>query len=108
MIDPKEIFYADVPETLAILTSNQISAQSLVSFQTAVGQVCYTDEAYNGRRVYIHCQLDQALPPPIAQDLFVANSGVLWDVKKLNTSHSPFSQRACDVGDLGSAGCTGF
>lgn len=89
MIDPKQVFYADVPDPLATVASNQIYAQSLVSFNTESGPVYYGDEGYNDRRVYIHTQLDQALPP-FAQDLFVADSGVSWDVKKLHSSHSPF------------------
>ena len=89
MIDPKNVFYADVPDPLATVASNQVYGQSLVSFNTASGPVYYTDKAYDGRRVYFHTELDQALPP-FAQELFVANNGVPWDVKKLRTSHSPF------------------
>ncbi len=36
--------------------------------------VYYADAAYDGHRVYIHTQQDQALPP-FAQDLFVELSG---------------------------------
>lgn len=89
MIDPKKTFYADVPEPLATTASNQIYGQSIVSFNSASGPVYYADKAYDGHRVYIHTEQDQALPP-FAQDLFVANSGTQWDVRKLNTSHSPF------------------
>ncbi|MCJ1261076.1 hypothetical protein MMC22_000940 [Lobaria immixta] len=89
VIDPKKVFYADVPDPLATVASNQVYNQSLVSFNTPSGPVYYTDKAYNGRRVYIHTELDQALPP-FAQDQYVADSGVSWDVKKLKSSHSPF------------------
>lgn len=89
MIDPKKTFYADVPEPLATEAANQIYGHSIVSFNSASGPVYYADEAYDGHRVYIHTEQDQALPP-FAQDLFVANSGTQWDVRKLNTSHTPF------------------
>ena len=89
MIDPKQTFYADVPEPLSTEATNQVYGQSIASMNSASGPVYYADEAYNGRRVYIHTEQDQALPP-FAQDLFVANSGAKWDVRKLNTSHSPF------------------
>ena len=87
--DPKITFYADVPEPLASEASNQIYGQSLVSFNSPSSGTHYGDSVYDGRRVYLHTNLDQALPP-FAQDAFVANSGVAWNVQKLDTSHSPF------------------
>ena len=89
MIDPKNTFYADVPEPLATEASNQIYGQSITSFNSASGPVHYADAVYDGRRVYIHTNNDQALPP-FAQDLFVTNSGTTWDIRKLNSGHSPF------------------
>ncbi|KAL8827043.1 MAG: hypothetical protein Q9191_003427 [Dirinaria sp. TL-2023a] len=89
VIDPKNTFYADVPEPLASEASNQIYGQSLVSFNSPSSKTHYGDSFYNNRRVYLHTNLDQALPP-FAQDAFVANSGVAWNVQKLDTSHSPF------------------
>lgn len=89
VIDPKNTFYADVPEPLASEASNQIYGQSLVSFNSPSSKTHYGDSVYNNRRVYLHTNLDQALPP-FAQDAFVANSGVAWNVQKLDTSHSPF------------------
>ena len=88
-MDPKDTFYADVPEPLASEAANQIYGQSLLSFNTACGSVHYQEDAYNKRRVYLHTNQDQALPP-FAQDLFVNGSEVSWDVVKLDTSHSPF------------------
>lgn len=89
MIDPKKTFYADVNEPLASEAASQIYGQSIVSFNSPSGPVYYADPAYNNHRVYIHTEEDQALPP-FAQDLFVSNSKVQWDVRKLNSSHSPF------------------
>ncbi|KAL8867436.1 MAG: hypothetical protein Q9174_005668 [Haloplaca sp. 1 TL-2023] len=89
VIDPKKTFYADVPEPLASQATDRVLPQSLRSFNTASGETFYGIPAYDNRRTYLHCNLDQAMPPT-AQDAFVANSGVVWDVQKLNTSHSPF------------------
>lgn len=89
MVNPKLTFYADVLDPLANEVSNLIRPQSMISFNTASGPVYYTDEGYDDRRVYIRTKLDQALPP-LAQDLFMANSGVNWHEKELNSSHSPF------------------
>ena len=89
VIDPKTTFYADVIEPLASEAANQIYPQSLLSFNSPAGLDNYQDSAYDGRRVYLHTNQDQALPP-FAQDLFVNGSGVTWDLVKLDTSHSPF------------------
>lgn len=53
------------------------------------GPVFYGTDDYKNRRVYIHTTKDQALPP-FAQDMFVKNSGVEWDVRRIETGHSPF------------------
>ncbi len=99
MIDPKKTFYADVPEPLASEAANQIYGQSIVSFNSPSGPVYYADAAYDGHRVYIHTEQDQALPP-FAQDLFVANSGTQWDVRKLDSSHSPFLSEPAALAQL--------
>lgn len=78
-----------MPEPLASEASNQIYGQSLLSFNSPAGPVHYQDTFYNGRRVYLHTNQDQALPP-FAQELFVDGSGIAWKVLKLDTSHSPF------------------
>ena len=58
--------------------------------------VAYTEPAYDGRRVYIRTENDQALPA-FVQDLFIEGSGVKWDVVKLDTSHSPFLSTPADL-----------
>ena len=85
-----------MPEPLATEATSQVYGQSIVSFNSASGPVFYADPAYDGHRIYIHTELDQALPP-FAQDLFVANSGTTWDVKKLQSSHSPFLSEPAEV-----------
>lgn len=99
VIDPKNTFYADVPEPLASEAANQIYGQSLLSFNTPSGPVYYQDAAYNGRRVYLHTNEDQALPP-FAQDLFVNGSGTIWKIVKLNTGHSPFLSIPDQLADI--------
>ncbi|CAF9938584.1 MAG: hypothetical protein HETSPECPRED_001123 [Heterodermia speciosa] len=74
VINPKDTFYADVVEPLAT---------------TATDLTYYGVAAYDNRRVYLHTNQDQALPP-FAQDAFVAGIGVKWNVIKLDTSHSLF------------------
>lgn len=76
-------------EPLASQASNLIRPQSLLSFNTPSGPTYYGIDAYDNRRVYLHTNQDQALPP-FAQDAYVAGSGTEWQVRKLDTSHSPF------------------
>ena len=99
MFDPKKIFYADVSDTLGTEAANQIYPQSLLSFNSPSGPVCYQDPAYNGRRVYMHTKEDQALPP-LAQDMFVKDSGVMWKILKLDTGHSPFLSEPVHVAGI--------
>ncbi|KAL8896117.1 MAG: hypothetical protein Q9207_007871 [Kuettlingeria erythrocarpa] len=99
VIDPKRTFYADVKEPLATQAAKQIYPQSTDSFNSAPGPVYYGIEEYKDRRVYIHTSEDQAIPP-FAQDLFVANSGAEWDVRKLDTSHSPFLSEPAQLASL--------
>ncbi|KAL9003167.1 MAG: hypothetical protein Q9188_003954 [Gyalolechia gomerana] len=88
-LTPKEIFYNDVPEPLATEASKKVSDQSLAIFHPSSGPVFYGTEHFNNRRVYIHTTKDQALPP-FAQRLFVENSGVEWDVRRIDAAHCPF------------------
>lgn len=97
--DPKRIFYSDVPEPLATEVAKQVGGQSLKSFSTASGKVYYGETMYDGRRAYIRTSEDQAVPP-IAQDAFVAASGVAWDVKRLQASHSPFLSQPEELATL--------
>ncbi len=78
-----------MPEPLATEVTKHLGGQSLKSLSAASGKVYYGETVYDGRRAYIHTSEDQALPP-FVQDAFVAASGVVWNVKRLQTSHSPF------------------
>ncbi|KAI4191824.1 MAG: hypothetical protein LQ348_003400 [Seirophora lacunosa] len=99
VIDPKQTFYADVEEPLATRAAEQISGQSIDSFNSVSGPVFYGIAEYKDRRVYIHTSDDQALPP-FAQEMFVANSGVEWDVRKIEGSHSPFLSEPASLASL--------
>ena len=76
-------------EPLATTAADLVLPHSLLSFTTPSAQTYYGIAPYDNRRIYIHTSQDQTLPP-FAQDAFVAGSGVVWKVLKLDTSHSPF------------------
>ena len=86
-------------EPLATEATDQIRPQSLISFNTQFGQTYYGIDAYDNRRVYLHTNQDQALPP-FAQDAFVAGSEAEWNVQKLDTSHSPFFSEPKVLADI--------
>lgn len=79
------------------------------SLPSAIG---WKEEDYNGRRAYIRCLEDEALPL-VAQDAFIGGSGVDWIVKSMPTSHSPFLSRPDEtakvieelVGEFQAANC---
>ncbi|KAL7937858.1 hypothetical protein V8C35DRAFT_290112 [Trichoderma chlorosporum] len=84
-----ETFFHDVSPELAksvVATLTSQSAQSFLSKPAAIG---WADKAYDGRRAYVRCVQDGALPIA-AQDGLVAQSGVEWIIKSLESSHSPF------------------
>ncbi|KAL9627170.1 MAG: hypothetical protein Q9204_006761 [Flavoplaca sp. TL-2023a] len=89
VIDPKATFYADVAEPVASEAADRIRPQSILSLNTALSQTFYDIPAYDDRRVYLLTCQDEALPA-FAQEAFVRDSGIEWDVHKLDTSHSPF------------------
>lgn len=86
-------------EPLATEAVNQLRPQSLLSMTSASGEVFYGSAAYDKRRTYIRSNNDQALPP-IAQDAFVAESGVDWNVQNIDTGHSPFSNEPRKLAEI--------
>lgn len=70
-----------------------MALQGRRSFETPVGKPAWAnDSIYHGRREYIQCTLDNALPYEAQQDMLVY-SGVEWDVKILEVGHCPFVSR---------------
>ena len=76
-------------EPLATTATDLVLPHSLLSFNTPSAQTYYGIAHYDNRRIYLHTNHDQTLPP-FAQDAFVAESGVVWKVVELDTGHSPF------------------
>ena len=85
----KNIFYNDVSPQLASQAIIQLKNQSRNALETPSGPPAWSDSFYNGRRAYVVCTEDQALPP-IGQQLMIQHSGVKWDVANIPTGHSPF------------------
>ena len=89
VLDPKSIFYADVPSPDDELAISQLKKQSILSFATTSPKPAWVDPFYDGRRSYFSTLQDAAIPP-IAQEMMLKGSGVEWNVKSFDSSHSPF------------------
>jgi hypothetical protein len=48
----------------------------------------WLNEGFQGKLVYVRCGDDKAIPD-FVQDGMMAASGVEWDVRRMQTSHSP-------------------
>ncbi|PKK52819.1 hypothetical protein CI102_1816 [Trichoderma harzianum] len=84
-----ETFYHDVSPELAKTMIASLTSQSALSVQSKPAAVGWLDNVYDGRRAYIRCLQDGALPLA-AQDGLLAQSGVEWIIRSLEASHSPY------------------
>ena len=75
VLNPKEVFYGDVPEAVAELAMSEIRNQSQNSLETPSGPPAWSDTVYNNRRAYSHTLLDEGIPT-IAQEIMLQQSGV--------------------------------
>jgi hypothetical protein len=69
-----------------------LKGHSIKSMKSLASSIGWKEKDYDGRRAYIRCLEDHALPL-VAQDAFIEHSGVDWLVKSLPTSHCPFLSR---------------
>jgi len=86
---PKEVFYNDVPTPIANVAISELRKMSTLALSTGAGAPGWANPGFQGRLAYVRTGLDQCIPD-FAQDGMMAGSGVKWDVKPFNTSHSPF------------------
>jgi hypothetical protein len=87
--DAKETFYNDCSDEVAERAVASLKGHSATAVFTAPSATGWKEKAYDGRRGYIRCLQDQALPIK-AQDYFIARTEVEWVVRTLDASHSPF------------------
>ncbi|PNP52199.1 hypothetical protein THARTR1_07408 [Trichoderma harzianum] len=84
-----QTFYHDVSPELARTVMATLTSQSALSAQSKPAAIGWLDDVYDGRRAYIRCLQDGAVPLA-AQDGMLAQSGVEWIIKSLEASHSPY------------------
>lgn len=94
----KDIFYGDVPGPVADQAVAMLQLQSRLSFETKCPPTAWPQAIYNGRRSYLLCTEDQAIPF-IGQQMMLKYSGVEWNTTEFKTSHSPFLSRPQETAD---------
>ena len=75
--------------TLAEAAIKELRNQSQNSLETPSGPPAWLEPYYDGRRAYLLCTEDDAIPP-IGQEMMISNSKVHWNVHQIAASHSPF------------------
>ncbi|KAL9626470.1 MAG: hypothetical protein Q9204_007275 [Flavoplaca sp. TL-2023a] len=83
-----ETFFHDVDEHTASRLATALVPQAMLALESPAPPQAWAETAYEGRRAYLKCLLDRALPPFI-QDKFVKDSGVTWDVRDVDAGHEP-------------------
>ncbi|KAI0482285.1 Alpha/beta hydrolase fold-1 [Xylariaceae sp. FL0804] len=96
-LSPEEIFYNDCGPEMTAAVAPTLRGQApraiphYLDPSSPSGQwaAAWREEGYDGRRAYIRCTRDNAIPVE-HQDAMVRESGVPWLVRTLDASHSPF------------------
>jgi len=97
--DPTTVFYHDVPTEKAAQAVSALKVHSQAALSSPSPPSAWADEVYNSRRGYIRATEDRTIIP-IAQEMMVKFSGVEWNEKEMNTSHSPFLTKPQEVSDI--------
>ncbi|KAL8964686.1 MAG: hypothetical protein Q9183_004278 [Haloplaca sp. 2 TL-2023] len=87
--NPKEVFYNDVPDTIATQAVHNLRDQARSTAFTPCGAPAWADPFFNGRRAYARTSLDNAIPVE-AQDAMLRASRVAWNIQTFATGHAPF------------------
>lgn len=72
--------------------------QSKVALSSPSPVPAWAEEYYNGRRTYFLARKDNAVQP-VFQEKMLEKSGVEWNVRELETGHSPFLSRTQQLVD---------
>ena len=85
----RDAFYNDLDNEQAAQLVKSLLPHSMRVFDSSAPPPAWAEEDYAGKIASMRCSADQALPL-FLQDMFIGNSGVEWDVKAIESSHSPF------------------
>ncbi|KAI0014605.1 hypothetical protein F4780DRAFT_201062 [Xylariomycetidae sp. FL0641] len=93
-----EVFYNDCDAATADAVTATLEGHSALAFRTAAAPAGWREPAFDGRRAFVRCLRDAALPIA-AQDAMIekASREVPWITKTLDASHSPFLSMPMEV-----------
>lgn len=97
--NPTEVFYHDVPSGKASAAVDNLKIHSQAALSSPSPPSAWGSEVYNNRRGYIRATDDRTILP-IAQEMMVKFSGVEWNIREINTGHSPFLTRPQELADI--------
>ncbi|KAL8775133.1 MAG: hypothetical protein Q9209_000612 [Squamulea sp. 1 TL-2023] len=98
-----ETFFNDIDKDTAARLAATLVPHAMLAFDSQASPPAWAEPAYEGRRAFVRCLQDQALPTFI-QDMFVQKSGVGWHVKDIDAGHSAYVSRLKEVSEA----ITGF
>lgn len=95
--DAVDAFYGDVPAAATAKLISMLKPHSLRAFTDPAPAQGW--EEYDGKRAYIVCEKDHAIPMPY-QDAMVAGSGKSWTVKRISSDHTPFASHSEELAGI--------
>lgn len=97
--DETATFYADCKPDVAKRAVKDLARHSAKAFNTPPMKLGWQEEGYNGKRAYLQCLDDQALPIQY-QRQFTEGGPEEWTIRTLKSSHSPFLSMPLEVADV--------
>ena len=79
--------------------AHDLLPHSIKAFETPAMAPAWTEEAFDGKLVFIKCTIDAAIPP-LVQHMLVQQNGVKWIVEEVNGSHTAYVSKAQEVVEI--------
>ena len=92
----RDAFFNDLDDEQAAPLVKSLLPHSMRVFDSSAPTPAWAEEDYAGKIAFIRCSADQAVPP-LAQDKFIENSGVEWNVRAIESAHSPYISQPQNV-----------
>ncbi|DAA72706.1 TPA_exp: Uncharacterized protein A8136_5941 [Trichophyton benhamiae CBS 112371] len=98
--NPTDVLFHDVPGDVAAKAAGQLKQQALSVLKSSSSAPAWQEEFYNGgRRGYIRATQDRCVPAAI-QTMMLDKSGLDWNIKDIETSHSPYLSHPQETFDI--------
>ena len=85
-------FFADAAAEAASAAVAELKPSAILSVESPAPASGIADPAVEGRRVYVMCMNDLAVPPPV-QEMVLKGTGLEWKVMKIESGHCPMVSR---------------